>query len=134
MKYAARWMMVSILLVGPLYAESESWVRVIGGAFVIQPKELERMHASLESTVTEAAKAQKKTLPTWNRYLIQYREKYIEEHRAVEVQGSCGHNSDFDNRSLFVGHEIMDGGTCYFTVFYLISSGRYSNVVFHGYA
>jgi len=133
-KYAVLWVAVLMLQMAPLYAESESWVRVVGGAFVIQPRELERMRVSLESTVTEAAKAQKKTLPTWNRYLIQYREKYIEGHRAVEVQGSCGHNSDFDNRSVFVGDEIMDGGTCYFTVFYLISSGRYSNVVFHGYA
>ena len=57
-----RWMMMAILWVAPLYAESESWVRVVGGAFVVQAKELERMHASLELTVTEAAKAQKKTL------------------------------------------------------------------------
>lgn len=134
MQHAARWMMVSIFLVGPLYAESESWVRVVGGAFVIQPKELERMHASLESTVTEAAKAQKKTLPAWNRYLIQYREKYVEGQRAVELQGACVHDSPVDIRRVFVGDDIMDGGTCYFTVFYLIGSGRYSNVVFHGYA
>jgi hypothetical protein len=134
MKSAARWMMVAILWMAPLYAESESWVHVAGGAFVVKAKELERMQASLELTVTEAAKAQKKTLPAWNRYLIQYRERYIEGHRSVEVQGSCGHKSDFDVRSVFVGDEIMDGGTCYFTVFYLIGAGRYSNVGFHGYA
>jgi len=127
-------MMVSILLVAPLYAESESWVRVLGGAFVVQAKELESMHASLELTVTNAAKAQKKTLPVWNRYLIQFREKYIEGQRAVEIQGSCEHESHMDIRRVFVGDEIMDGGTCYFTVIYLIGTGRYSNVLFHGYA
>ena len=42
------------------------------GAQLLGAKELERMHASLESTVTEAAKAQKKTLPAWNRYLVQF--------------------------------------------------------------
>ena len=127
-----RWMMMSILLVGPLYAESESWVRVVGGAFAIQHKELKRMHASLELTVTEAAKAQKKTLPAWNQYLIQFREKYVEGQRAVELRGSCEHDSHIDTRREFVGDEIMDGGTCYFTVIYLIGAGRYSNVLFHG--
>jgi len=127
-------MMVSILWVAPLYAESESWVHVVGGAFVVQAKELERMHASLERTVTEAAKAQKKTLHAWNGYLIQFREKNIEGQRAVELQGSCEHDSNMDIRRVFVGDEIMDGGTCYFTVIYLIGAGRYSNVLFHGYA
>jgi len=134
MRYAARWMMVSILLVAPLYAESESWVHVVGGAFVVQSKDLERMHASLESTVTEAAKAQKKTLPAWNRYLIQFREKYVDGQPAVELQGACRNDSPVDTRRMFVGDVIMDGGTCYFTVFYLIGTGRYSNVYFHGYA
>jgi len=133
-KYAVLWVAVLMLQMAPLYAESESWVRVVGGAFVIQPKELDRMHVSLESTVTEAAKAQKKTVSAWNHYLIQYREKYVEGQRAVEVQGSCEHDSHIDTRREFVGDEIMDGGTCYFTVIYLIGSGRYSNVVFHGYA
>jgi hypothetical protein len=134
MSYAARWMMGLILWVAPLYAESQSWVHVAGGAFVVQAKELERMRASLELTVTDAARAQKKTLPAWSRYLIQYREKYVEGQRAVELQGSCRNDSPVDIRRKFVGDEIMDGGTCYFTVFYLIGSGRYSNVVFHGYA
>lgn len=134
MNNAARWMMVLILLVGPLYAESESWVHVVGGVFVVQAKELERMHASLELTVTEAAKAQKKTLPAWNRYLIQFREKYVEGQRAVELQGACRHDSPVDTGREFVEGEIMDGGTCYFTVIYLIGADRYSNVVFHGYA
>jgi hypothetical protein len=71
--------MVSILRVAPLYAESELWVHVAGGAFVIQPKELERMQAGLESRVTEAAQVREATLPARNRYLIQYREGYVSE-------------------------------------------------------
>lgn len=134
MRYAARWMMVSILLVAPLYAESESWVHVEGGAFVVQAKDLARLQGSLESTVTDAAKAQEKPLLAWHTYLIQYREKYISGQRAVELQGACVHDSHVNIRSVFVGDEIMDGGTCYFTVFYVIGSGRYSNVIFHGYA
>jgi hypothetical protein len=134
MRHAARWMMVAILWMAPLYAESESWVHVAGGAFVVKAKELERMQASLELTVTEAAKAQKKPLHAWNEYLIQFREKYIPGQRAVEVQGSCKHESHMDTRRVFVGDEIMDGGPCYFTVIYLIDADRYSNVFFHGYA
>src|SRR5438128_2609049 len=54
--------------------------------------------------------------------------------RAVELQGACRNDSPVDTRREFVGDEIMDGGTCYFTVFYFIGTGRYSNVLFHGYA
>ena len=126
--------MVLILLAAPLYAGSESWVPVADGAFVTQPKELQRMHASLKAKVTEAAKAQKTTLPAWSRFLIQYRERVVKGQRTVELQGSCRRDSHIDSRSVFVGDIIMDGGTCYFTVFYVIDSDRYSNVVFHGYA
>ena len=134
MRYTVLLALASILLEAPLHAESESWVQVAGGAFVIHPKELERIHASLQSQVTEAAKVQGTTLPPWRKYLLQYRGEYVKGKRAIEIHGSCERESHVDIRRVFVGDEISDGGTCYFTVFYLVDSGRYSNVAFHGYA
>jgi hypothetical protein len=34
----------------------------------------------------------------------------------------------------FVDENVMDGGTCYFRVLYVVDSDHYSNVTFHGYA
>src|SRR4051812_9388541 len=61
--------MVAILLVAPLNAGSESWMHIVGEVFVIQPKELQRMHGSLESQVTEVAKERKTSLPEQPRVL-----------------------------------------------------------------
>ena len=134
MKYGVLFALASVLFQAPLHAESESWVQVAGGAFVIGPGELHRIQASLELQVTQAAKAQGTTLPPWRKYLLQYRAKYIRGKRAIEIHGSCEHDSLADVRRAFVGDDISDGGNCYFTVFYLVDSDRYSNVIFHGYA
>ena len=134
MKYVVLLSAAFVLIGTVARAVSESWVEVGGGAFVIQPADLDRLHASLPMRITDAARAQGKTLPRWVQYLIQYQAQLIDGRRAIEIQGSCHHDVQVNIRRVFVGDEIMDGGTCYFTIVYLVDSGRYSNVIFHGLA
>jgi hypothetical protein len=107
---------------------------VDGGGFVVSRQVLSHIKATLASQITAAAKAQGQTLPPWQQFLVQFRATEVKGLRAVEIHGSCQAMPNVDTRKDFVDEQITDGGTCYFLVLYVLDSGRYSNVVFHGYA
>ena len=57
----------------------------------------------------------------------------MQGHRVVDVHGSCEYDPHIDLKGRFYDEGVSDGGTCYFEVMYLPESGKYSNVVFHGF-
>lgn len=134
MRYAVLLVVASMILGTAFAAEAQVWVQVTGGAFVITPAELNRVQGSLKSRVTAAAKAQRLKLPPWRQFLLQYRSTYIKGLRVIEIQGSCQRKPHIDIRKEFVGDNITDGGTCFFTVIYVVNSAHYSTVAFHGHA
>jgi hypothetical protein len=134
MKAAVLLMLTVLLCAASVNAEAESWVEVLGGHFAVPTDTLGRIQATIESQVTAAAKAQRQDMPPWGEYLIQYRATEVHGRRAVEIHGSCHFDDGPDLRREFYDEHVKDGGTCFFYVVYLLDSGRYSNVVFHGYA
>ena len=126
--------LVVFLCGAPPCAEAESWVEVRGGHFAVPTDALGRIRATIESQVMAAAKARGHDMPPWREYLIQYRATEVHGHRAVEIHGSCHFDRGTDLGKEFYDEQVMDGGACFFYVFYQLDSGRYSNVAFHGYA
>ena len=127
---------LAALLSGASFSvEAESWVEVRGGHFAIPSDALGRIHATIESQVKAAAKAQGREMPPpWREYLIQYRAIQVHGHRAIEIHGSCRFARSSDLGKEFYDEHVADGGTCFFYVLYVLDSGLYSNVSFHGYA
>jgi hypothetical protein len=112
---------------------AETWVEVKHGGFPTPPEALAQVKATLEQTVVSAPGAAKQ--PVWNEYLIQYRGTTIHDLRVLEIHGSCRFESPgFNTRLKFYDAEVSDGGACYFMVYFVIKTQRYSNVMFHGLA
>jgi|ERR1700730_27106 len=126
--------LLTLLAVSPL-SHAENWVEVRHGAFATPGESLAQVRATLQEIVVAAIRAKGARPPDWSGYLIQYRGATVHGERAIEVHGSCSFdNARFDGRSEFYDEGVSDGGTCYFLVYYVIKTKRYSNVVFHGYA
>jgi hypothetical protein len=131
---AALSVLLSVLVSAPLTAAAETWADVQVGSFEVTPEVLTRIKGTLEAHVAASASKQGQALPSWSRFLLQYRGKRIQGHKAIEIHGSCDGGNSIDVHQDFLDERITDGGSCYFMTFYLVESGRYSNVVFHGYA
>jgi hypothetical protein len=113
---------------------AETWVEVRHGAFSVSNETLAQVRSNLKETVVAAMRAEGAKAPDWDGYLIQYRGATINGQRALEVHGSCHFDGQkFNDRSEFYDEGISDGGTCYFLVYFVVKTKRYSNVVFHGY-
>jgi hypothetical protein len=131
---AAISVLLSVLVSAPLIANAETWADVQGGSFVVSTEVLTSIKGTLEAHVEAAATAQGQTLPPWSRFLLQYRGKRIQGHKAIEIHGSCDSGNSVDVHQDFLDERITDGGSCYSLTFYSLDTGRYSNVVLHGYA
>jgi len=119
----------------PAVAQAERWVEVAQGPFAVPTDALVQIRATLEQQITTAVRSRGATPPPWRDYLLQYRGKTVNGTRVVEIHGSCHFDDgNFDFASNFYDEQVMDGGECYFVVYYTIESKRYSKVIFHGYA
>jgi hypothetical protein len=106
---------------------AETWVEVTGGAFTPSSDSLVQIRATLQHTVAA-------TVAPWSGYLIQYRGAIVNGQRAIEIHGSCHFDTtNTDLHSQFYDEAVSDGGKCYFLVYFVVATRRYSNVVFHGY-
>jgi hypothetical protein len=114
---------------------AETWVEVRHGAFATPQESLAQVRATLKQTVIAAIGANASEPLDWSDYLIQLRGKTLRGRRAIEIHGSC-HFDDrhFSIHSEFYDESVADGGDCYFLVYFLVKTKRYSNVVFHGVA
>jgi hypothetical protein len=132
--HISRWVVVILIgfIASPLCC-AQTWVQVKHGAFATPEASLIQMKATLRDTITSAIRAKGEKPREWSRYLIQYRGARVRGLRAIEIRGSCRfEDKKFDTRSEF--YEVSDGGVCYSLVYYILKTGRYSNVVFHGVA
>jgi hypothetical protein len=121
--------LTAILSAAPCIAQAQEWAQVRGGAFDVAPAVISSVKETLHDYV-----ALKLSKPgDWGAFLLQYRSVYVQGHRALEIHGSCGFaDPGFKVHSEFYDESVMDGGDCYFLVYYDVKSKRYSNVVFHG--
>ena len=125
---------LALLVLSPL-CRAQTWAEVKQGAFAVPKESLVQIQATLEQRV--AASTHFGTTPPhpWRNYLIQYQGATIRGRRAIEIHGSCRFDdAKFDSRSAFYDERVSDGGDCYFMVYFLIKTKRYSNVTFHGLA
>ena len=116
----------------PGIARAETWVELQGAAYSLAPDQLAHLQETLQAQVAAAAKEQGVEVPDWQKFLIQYSPRKMQGSRVVEVHGSCEVASGEDVKKRFIDEAVVDGGTCYFAVIYILDSGKYSNVVFHG--
>jgi hypothetical protein len=128
---------VAIFLIGLALSPiclAETWVEVRHGTFVASNESLAQVRATLKETVVAAMRAKGAKPPDWDGYLIQFRGATINGQPALEIHGSCHFDGPrSDHRSEFYDEGVSDGGTCYFLVYFVVKTKRYSNVVFHGY-
>jgi len=127
-----RCVLASLFLFSAQLACAQTWVPVSGGGFPLDQAILDHIQATLELTITTAASSKGRHLPEWKNFTLQYRPELFRGHRIVRVQGSCKVSPGVDLREEF--YEVMDGGECFFWVTYDVENGRFSNVLFHGYA
>jgi len=119
-------------LIGPSLCSAQTWVEVNGGKFLVAPKTISEVRASLRSRIEASFSGAHSR--NWDAFLVQYRSTVVKGHRALEIHGSCDFaKSNFNAQSEFYDERIMDGGECYFLVYYLLETKRYSNVTFHGF-
>lgn len=123
---------IGLMLSLPGVLRAESWVEVKGGAFALAADQLAHLKETLQAQVVAAAKEQGVAGPDWQKFLIQYSPRKMSGVRVVEVHGSCEVGPGEDVKRRFIDETVVDGGTCYFAVIYILDSGKYSNVVFHG--
>jgi hypothetical protein len=115
------------LLVIVATCSAQTWVEVKGSEFVVPPDALAEIKTTLKDHVILTGDGKG--------YLFQYRATTIKGLRTLEIHGSCQFDDKkFDTRSSFYDEEISDGGECYFLVYFVLKTKRYSNVVFHGVA
>ena len=128
---------VAIFLIGLALSPicfAETWMEVSHRTFVASDETLAQVRATLKVTVVAAMRSEEAKPPDWDGYLIQYRGATINGQRALETHGSCHFDGpNFNDRSKFYDEAISDGGTCYFLVYFVVKTKRFSNVVFHGY-
>jgi hypothetical protein len=116
-------------------SHAERWVELAHNGSLVPAEALAQVRATLQAQISGAIRAEGQEPPDWQGYLVQYRGITIQGWPAIEIHGSCDfHAKGFDPRSEFYDERVMDGGVCFFRVFYLIKTKGYSNVVFHGYA
>ena len=110
----------------------QTWVQVRGGSYTLDPAVLSHIRAALEATVTHSARVQKAELAPWQTYTLQYQPQVVDGHRVVRIDGACRVHPGANLQDSFL--DVADGGPCYFTVTYSIELGKFSNVLFNGYA
>ena len=116
-------------------AHAERWVELTRSDRPVPADSLAQVRATLQVKVRDSIRAIGQEPPDWKDYLVQYRSTTVKGLPAIEIHGSCSYNDQgFDPRSEFYDERVIDGGTCFFLVYYMIKTKRYSNVVFHGYA
>jgi hypothetical protein len=124
---------IGLMLSLPGVLRAQIWVEVKGGNYALAPDQLAHLKETLPARVLAAAKEQGVEAPDWQKFLIQYSPRKMHGVRVVEVHGSCEVAPGEDVKRRFIDETVVDGGTCYFAVIYILESDRYSNVVFHGY-
>ena len=123
---------MGLVLSLPGVLRAETWVEVKGSAFELAADQLAHLKETLQGQVVAAAKERGVEAPDWQKFLIQYSPRKMNGVRVVEVHGSCEVAPGEDVKKRFIDETVVDGGTCYFAVIYILDSDKYSNVVFHG--
>ena len=126
-------LIVLALLAASPWCHAESWVEVKHGAFRVPKGSLAKVQATLKGTIALAMSSKGGRPLEWSHYLIRYRGPRVKGLRTIEIHGACHfEDTGYDPRSDF--YDVSDGGECYFLVYHVLKTGRYSNVVFHGVA
>jgi hypothetical protein len=116
-------------------ALADSWIEVKGGDWSPSPEILGDIQKNLERYVRENANYYHRgPLKRWDSYVFQFqgRQTPLTRRRFIFVNAVCNIDSGSDLSARFI--EVLDGGTCYFSLKYDPEKKEFYDLLINGVA
>lgn len=121
-----------LLIFGSVNAAENKWYLYKSGAWTPSLEILSKIKANLKEFVEPQAASQMQPISDWDRYVFQYYGTVLGGEKVVEIHAFC--SIEEPNKLTQELYMVLDGGSCYFQLFYHPNSEEFTGLQINGVA